>query len=83
MDTKITKYINSIEIDTWPEIKENGLCEYRTRSVYCGDGHGDFEKRSYYTTIECLENYMLHCEDQKRQAFDDIIELNKRYKNEL
>ncbi|MCK9369697.1 hypothetical protein M0R04_07295 [Candidatus Dojkabacteria bacterium] len=78
MDTRIEKYINSIEIDTWQDTNRDGELVNRTRSIYCGDGQGDFEKRSYYTTIECLEDYMIHCDDQKQLAFKDLIKLIER-----
>lgn len=78
MDTRIEKYINSIEIDTWQYTDENGKIVARARSIYCGDGQGDFQKRSYYTTIECLEDYMIHCDDQKQQAFKDLTKLIER-----
>ena len=75
MDTPIKNYINKIEIDRWIE---TGTGSDRVRSLYCGDGEGDFEKRSYYTTVECLEDYMVQCEEQKIQAYEDLKKLMDR-----
>ena len=82
MDSPIKNYINRIELDRWVELNRTDISQYqptdRCRSIYCGDGEGDFEKRSYFTTIECLENYMVDCEDQKVQAYEDLMNLRKR-----
>jgi hypothetical protein len=80
MEYRIEKYINSIEIDTWHELDKFG--EYnitaRSRSIYCGDGQGDFEKRSHNTTVECLENYMIYCSDQLQLAMNELLKLKER-----
>ncbi len=78
VDNRIETFINSIEIDTWQELNNSGEYISRVRSIYCGDGVGDFEKRSYYTTIECLENYMVHCDDQMQLALADILNLKTK-----
>jgi hypothetical protein len=78
MDARIEQHINHIEVDRWFDLDKFGEYVPRVRSVYCGDGQGDFEKRSYYTTIECLENYMVDCDDQIQLAVAEIRKINER-----
>ena len=65
MKSRIDGFINEIVLDknmNWSTGEE--VVGFK----FYGDGTGDFEESSKYTTNKCIEKYILHCEEQIRYA---------------
>jgi hypothetical protein len=69
----IEKFINRITQDATHDNEFNTVWVFR----FFGDGLGDFEKSSLYTTQECLKNYIDDCKEQIKFAKQELANLEK------